>query len=73
MSRFTREAFPVVIVASAGTSTADLGVDTDGTLIMNQVVAASLNGMNVSGAPAYLPFKNAAGTTYYIPVYTTIA
>jgi hypothetical protein len=36
-------------------------------------VAVSINGMNVSSAPAYLPLKNAAGTTYYIPVYTTIA
>lgn len=73
MSRFTREAFPVVVVASAGTSTADFGVDTDGSLILNQVVAASLNGMNVSSAPAYLQIKNAAGTIYYIPAYVTIA
>lgn len=73
MSRFTREAFPVVVVASVGTSTADFGVDTDGTLILNQIVAASLNGMNVSSAPAYLQVKNAAGTVYYIPAYVTIA
>lgn len=73
MSRFTREAYPVVVVASVGTSTADWGIDTDGSLILNQVVAASLNGMNVSSAPAYLPIKTAAGTTYFIPVYTTIA
>jgi hypothetical protein len=73
MSRFTREAFPVVVVASAGTSTADFGVDTDGTLILNQIVAASINGMGVSSAPAYLQVKNAAGTIYFIPAYTTIA
>ena len=73
MSRFTREAFPVVVVASVGTSTADWGVDTDGTLILNQVVAASIEGMATSVAPAYLKIKNAAGTVYYIPAYTTIA
>ena len=28
MSRFTREAYPVVVVASVGTSTADFGIDT---------------------------------------------
>jgi hypothetical protein len=63
----------VVVVASAGTSTADFGVDTDGTLILNQIVAASINGMGVSSAPAYLQVKNAAGTIYFIPAYTTIA
>ena len=73
MSRFTREVYPVVVVASVGTSTADFGVDTDGSLILNQVVATSINGMNVSSAPAYLQVKNAAGTVYYIPAYTTIA
>lgn len=73
MSRFTREAFPVVVVASVGTSTADWGVDTDGSLILNQVTAVAMTGMGTSTAPAYLQIKNAAGTVYYIPAYTTIA
>jgi hypothetical protein len=29
--------------------------------------------MGVSSAPAYLQVKNAAGTIYFIPAYTTIA
>jgi len=73
MSRFTREAFPVVVVASVGTSTADFGVDTSGNLIMNQITAGAMTGMNTSTAPAYLTVYNAAGTQYFIPVYTTIA
>ena len=73
MSRFTREAYPVVVVASVGTSVADFGVDTDGSLIVNQVSAAAMTGMGTSTAPAYLPIKTAAGVVYYIPAYTTIA
>lgn len=73
MSRFTREAFPVVVVASVGTSTADWGIDTSGNLILNQITSAAMAGMGTSTAPAYLTVKDNNGSTYYIPVYTTIA
>ena len=73
MSRFTREAFPVVVVASVGTSTADFGVDTSGNLILNQITSAAMTGMATSTAPAYLTVKDNNGNTYYLPVYTTIA
>lgn len=73
MSRFTREAFPVVVVASVGTSVADFGIDTSGSLILNQITSAAMAGMGTSTAPAYLTVKNNAGDVYYIPVYTTIA
>ena len=73
MSRFTREAFPVVVVASVGTSIADFGVDTSGNLILNQITSAAMTGMATSTAPAYLTVKDNNGSTYYIPVYTTIA
>ena len=73
MSRFTREAFPVVVVASVGTSTADFGVDTTGNLILNQITSAAMAGMATSTAPAYLTVRNNNGDVYYIPVYTTIA
>ena len=73
MSRFTREAFPVVVVASVGTSTADWGIDTSGNLILNQITSSTMAGMATSTAPAYLTVRNNNGDTYYIPVYTTIA
>lgn len=71
MSRFTREAYPVVVVASVGTSVADFGVDTDGTIIMNQITAASVS-VKVT-ADAFLTIKTAAGVVYRIPAYTTLA
>jgi hypothetical protein len=73
MSRFTREAYPVVVVASVGTSTADFGIDTSGNLILNQITSAAMTGMATSTAPAYLTVKDNNGATYYLPVYTTIA
>ena len=42
MSRFTREAFPVVVVASVGTSVADFGIDTSGSLILNQIIGPAV-------------------------------
>lgn len=71
MSRFTREAYPVVVVASVGTSTADFGIDTDGTLILNQLTAALVS-VPVTAA-AFLTFKTAAGVIYRIPAFTTLA
>ena len=54
MSRFTREVYPVVVVASVGTSTADWGIDTSGKLILNQITSSTMAGMATSTAPAYL-------------------
>ncbi len=71
MSRFTREAYPVVVVASVGTSTADFGIDTDGNLILNQLTAASVS-VPVTAA-AFLTFKTPAGVIYRIPAFTTLA
>ena len=53
MSRFTREAYPVVVVASVGTSTADFGIDTSGNLILNQITSAAMAaGRDRSSVPA---------------------